>query len=466
MRVMHGILAGCVIAAGAPAASAQNWSNSGGNAGRNGRTIEVGPDAPTPLWSGGRSSSIAWQPVIEGDRLFVVRQTGFPPEPNSDKAPVVAMNLHTGAELWFRNIPFNTGEWTTWIAGVRDGRVYVSRSGNGASAQAYLHCLDAASGATLWISTVKIDAGPYDGVVFAPDGDPVIASFTKIWRFNATDGAVVWTATRVGSVSGNCGGAANVAADAFYVADAVAGGHAIKRFRLSTGAFQYQSPVLPGFTIQATPMVGPDGTVYLSRTQNSAPVDFFYAINDSGSAMSVRWSVPARWTTSSEFAVASDGSVYMLAPGNVIKRLDGATGATLATSPPINSETNMQPRLAVDRLGRVFVSNGTFANGRLYAFNADLSARWSVPLTNSNIGAPAIGSLGTLIVAGVGTDIRAYRTVRCPGDFNADGAVDDFDYFDFLNAFGLNAPEADFNRDGSVDDFDFFDFVNAFFAPC
>ncbi|MBL8763843.1 MAG: hypothetical protein JNM07_06200 [Phycisphaerae bacterium] len=52
----------------------------------------------------------------------------------------------------------------------------------------------------------------------------------------------------------------------------------------------------------------------------------------------------------------------------------------------------------------------------------------------------------------------------CPADFNGDGSVDDFDYFDFLN--GLFAATADFNGDTSVDDFDYFDFLNAFFGGC
>jgi len=56
-------------------------------------------------------------------------------------------------------------------------------------------------------------------------------------------------------------------------------------------------------------MVEPYGTIYLSRVQNNATVDFFYAINDSGSAMTVRWSRPAQWATTSEFAVGPDGSV-------------------------------------------------------------------------------------------------------------------------------------------------------------
>ncbi len=384
---------------------AADWTNAGGNAGRNGLTSETGPDSALQLWSGGRSSIIAWQPVIEGSRVFLVRQTSFPPETTG--SPVVCQDLDTGTELWAANIPANAGDWTTWIAGVNGGRVYASRSGNGASVAAKLYCLDAASGGVLWVSTVNQDGGAYDGVVFAPNGDPVIASFHTIWRFDHASGALVWSAPRVGSVSGDCGGA--LGNGAIYVADAVVGGHAIKKFDLATGAFLYQSPVMAGFTIQTTPMVGPDGTIYLSRVQNNASVDFFFAFQDTGSALVQKWNVPAGYSYASEFGVGPDGSVYQLAPGDEIHRLDPATGVTLATSGPLVHDT-WAPRLAVDALGRVFLSNGGFGNGRFFSFNADLSLRWSVSVPNINIGAPAIGRDGTLVIAGVGTNVKAYRT--------------------------------------------------------
>ncbi|MBL8761981.1 MAG: PQQ-binding-like beta-propeller repeat protein, partial [Phycisphaerae bacterium] len=409
------------------------------------------------------SSSIAWQPVIEGSRVFIVRQTGFPPEPNSDESPVVCMNLDTGQELWFRHIPWLTGDWTTWIAGVANGKVFVSRSGNGASVKAKVHALDAATGATLWSSVDLIDAGPYDGVVFAPNGDPVVASFTKIWRLNAATGTTVWTANRVGSVSGNCGGA--IYGNAIYVADAVVGGHAIKKFNLTTGAFMYQSPTLAGFTIQNTPMVAPDGTIYLSRVQNNASVDFFYAIDDNGASMSVRWSVPAHWTTESEFAVASDGSVFMMDPGNKIARRRASDGSLMSSTAAIPADFS-QPRMAVDAQDRLYFSNGAFANGRFYSFNPDLTERWSVAVTNINIGAPAFGRDGTLLVAGTGTNIKAYRTTRCPADFNHDGFVNGDDYDAFAEVFDAADPAADLNHDGFVNGDDYDLFAEHFDAGC
>ena len=63
-------------------AGADDWHNSGGNAGRNGQSTEVGPAAADLLWSGGRTSLIAWQPVIEGNLAIMVRQSaGRPSSP-------------------------------------------------------------------------------------------------------------------------------------------------------------------------------------------------------------------------------------------------------------------------------------------------------------------------------------------------------------------------------------------------
>ena len=450
-----------VLCAGA--AHAQNWSNAGGNAGRNGLTSELGPDAATVLWTGGRPSSIAWQPVIDGGTVYAVRQTGFPPEPNSDESPVVAMDLDTGAELWFANIPFENGDWTTWIAGARDGLVFACRGGNGSTSSGRVYALDGATGAVVWTSEDEVSAGAYDGVVFAPDGDLLVGDFRNVTRIDFDTGDTVWQVARTCSVSSSCGGASS--GDAIYIADATGGGNVIRRLDLATGALDYQGPVMSGFTVQNTPMVGPDGRIYMSRTQNNPSVDFFYAFEDTGSAINQLWSTEAAWTTTSEFCVGPDGSVYMIGPAQTIQRRHPATGALLHESASVAANF-LSPRMAADRDGRVYFSNGSFNDGRFYAFNADLSPRWDVPVTNINIGAPAIGRDGTLVVCGVGTDVRAYRTERCIADFNGDGTVNTQDVLAFLNAWTSGDPSADINGDGRVNTQDVLAFLNLWNAGC
>ncbi len=57
----------------------------------------------------------------------------------------------------------------------------------------------------------------------------------------------------------------------------------------------------------------------------------------------------------------------------------------------------------------------------------------------------------------------------CNADWNADGAVNSADFFDFLDDFLCDAaecPPADFNRDQLVNSQDLFDFLTAFFSTC
>jgi len=385
-----------------PSISAGDWNNSGANPQRNGMSDEIGPIGEDILWSGGRSSLIAWLPVTEGSRVFFVRQETWA---GPGDALIVARDIDTGFEFWTYEIPYQTDDWTPWVAGVKNGIVYGSRSGNGASVSAKLYALDATDGGLLWISVDDIDAGPYDGVVFAPDGDPVIGSFQDIWRIDSSDGSTVWHTTRQASVSSSAG--CCIYGDGVYIADSAGGGQVIKKYDLSTGTYLYESAVMSGFLTQTTPMAGPDGTIYFNRCQSNVATDFWYAWEDTGSDFNLRWSIPSQWEPTAEEAVGPDGSLYIMLPSQIFARVDPSDGSTIDSFPiPVLSKAHV----ATDINGNVYMSNGEFANGHLYAFTADLTPIWDTPVTNINIGGPALGLDGTLIVLGVGNDVRAYRS--------------------------------------------------------
>ncbi|MFO0855854.1 MAG: PQQ-binding-like beta-propeller repeat protein [Phycisphaerales bacterium] len=448
-------------------AQPDDWTNMGGNAQRNGLAETLGPVASDDiLWENGPSSIIAWPPFIQGASLITVRQTGFPPSGEPNGSPVYILDLYSGATQRTINVPFNTGDWTTWVAGARDGRVFASRSGNGASVSAKMYAYNIATGSEVWQSQVVQNAGAYDGVVFAPDGDLIVASFRNIWRIDFDTGATVWTASRLCSVSGNCGGALSPSGDAVYVADAVPGGHAIKKFRLSDGAFQYQSAVMSGFTLQNTPLVAPNGDIFLSRTQNNTATDFVYAFQDTGAAIVQKWSKPAAWSTESSLACGSDSSLYAFAPGNLLRRLSNQTGDTMAEALPIPADF-FQPQIAVDAEGRVYVSNGAFSNGRLYCFSDSLELLWSKAVTNVNVGGPAIGDeSGILVMTGNGNQLFAMNHVPsgpvCNDiDFNNDGSAFDPQDIEALLSVYSEGPcipatatcdDLDFNNDTSIFD--------------
>ncbi|MDX2146097.1 MAG: PQQ-binding-like beta-propeller repeat protein [Planctomycetota bacterium] len=462
---------------------ANDWTNTGGNARRNGLSSVLGPDAATLLWSRPEFSIIAWAPVSADGRVYVIKEFGFPTNGGAANDDVVAYDQETGLQLWRRSLPFGgdtTRDWIAWIAGARDGKVYASRSGNGASVSQVMYALDGATGNTVWTSASPTAAGSYDGVVFAPDGDLVVADFRNITRINSTDGSTVWRVPRLGSVSGNCGGAATDTA--IFIVDASPMGNVIKKFDLETGQFLYQSSPMAGFTTQNSPFLSPDGTsVYFARSQNNQPVDNFYAFTDTGTALVERWNRPVKWTTSHEHGIGPDGSIYTVIPGEAVGaddfvRLDPATGAVLNVAPavlpprPPPTAVNLSPKTAVDASGIVYLSNGWASspatNGRLWAFPADLSSvLFTLTLDRQNNGGPILTSNGALVVADR-QGVRAYKTNRCRADFNNDGQVDFFDYLDFSQAFAAEDPSADFNDDGQVDFFDYLDFAEAFGAGC
>jgi outer membrane protein assembly factor BamB len=417
----------------ASSATAQDWSNLGGDGARNGRSITVGPTSASLLWQNATDFSvIAWQPVVLGDRVFTIREGGFPQNGGAANDALVAYDVASGMEQWRKTLPFNgntSQQWIAWIGGAHDGRVFACRSE--ATKPNPVLAYDAASGALLWTSTATTEQFAYDGVVFAPDnGDPIIGDATHVLRLDAASGATVWNVPRVRSVSGNCGAA--VVASGFFIDSGFFGGpHYVEKHDLASGALMYTSSPMPGTSEQNQPFVSPDGsTVYFSRTQNNPSVDFLYAFHDTGGALVEIWHRPVHWTTSHEHGIASDGSVYTFLADGEFVRLDPATGNVSATagvlSPLVGASGNLSPKTAVDANGTVYVSNGwadsPATNGRIWAFSADLSVNhFTLTLNNQNQGGPALGRDGTLLVADR-TSVRAYRAPSstvvsfCAGD--------------------------------------------------
>jgi outer membrane protein assembly factor BamB len=459
--ILFAAVVGSALAAGA---FADDWNTAGKNSQRNGMSADLGPDTQNLLWSGGRYSMIAWAPFIEGERLFTIRQLTWPGESQND-ALVVAMDLESGMELWAKPVPLGPGDFVPWIGGVNDGKVYVSRAGNDDWAPLYAY--DAEDGHIIWTSHDDIEARATDGFVFAPNGDPIIGSFSEILRISAADGSTVWRGDRICSVAGACGAA--IFGDAAYIAETGWDGHFIARYDLQSGTREYSGPEMPGFLLQNPPFCGPDGTIYISRTQNNPSVDYFYAFEDTGSGLTQKWRTAAAWTACSEFGIGPDGSIYMFKPGYEFVRLNPADGSVRDSGGFLSAENGyVVPRIAIDAAGRVYVSNGGWDYGHLYAFDADLTPRWDTEVPNIHTGGPALGAGGTLVVCGVGSDIRAYRTPR--GDLNCDGAVNGYDIDPFVlaltdpSAYASMYPAcdgmyADMNADGVVNGYDIDPFV-------
>ncbi len=79
---------------------------------------------------------------------------------------------------------------------------------------------------------------------------------------------------------------------------------------------------------------------------------------------------------------------------------------------------------------------------------------------------PATGLPSGVNLSVVRTATSIALRITCPADFNADSAVDFFDYLDFVQAFAESSLLADFNDDSVIDFFDYLDFVSAFSGGC
>lgn len=397
----------------APTLRAGDWNATlGGRSERTGLSVETGPRSPVLLWYGSTNAELAQHPVTEGGRVFSTRIENFSDIPHS--AFIVAQNLFTGAMLWKTQVPIGFSDsWSTQVLGVRDGQVYASRASNGSNSE-YMYALDVRDGSILWVSADLVNqAGSVDSVAFAPNGDVIHGNFQTLVRIDHTNGKTLWRTVRLCPTSSGCSTA--VIQNRIYAwedLDMPDGLHlVISRFDATTGARLYSSaPLKIGlFTIeQIVPLVGPDFTVYAPLADNT-PADTFVALQDTGAALQEKWRIPMGYPVVGSFGVGPDGSVYTYSRANEVLRLDPETGQIRNTSSPIPTDSfTLEPRMAIDALGRVYLSNGAASLGGLYSFNPDLTLRWSQSVYA--IQGPALGQDGTLVVAGQGTEFRVYQT--------------------------------------------------------
>lgn len=452
----------CIVLVSSLARGAEWNTGPGGNPSRNGLTTETGPRIGSILWQGSLPTAFAQQGVVGGDGaggdVVVVSRTQNIGD-TLNGTTIVAHDLTTGAVRWTRPgsapglpIDFPATDWRARVTGVRDGVVYATRAGNTNSS--FLYALRANDGAHLWRSQALITESTTEGVTFAPDGDIITTGMNALVRINREDGLTVWSIPRSCPTSGGCDASVYAPADRLYFWEAGAQGPVVTAFRLSTGQRLYSTPGIGGGFIQQNCLfVGADGTVYAPRTQNNAASDFFVAFTDTGAGFVEKWRVPQGFVAFGSYGVGPDGTVYTYNPAREIVRLNPATGAVVSTSPfSINGQFN-SPRMAIDRLGRLFVTNPDASGGTLWSFNADLTLRWSAPISNVNVGGPAIGRGGALAVFGAGSDLRVYAA-PCSGDTNGDGLVNFADLNTVLAQFGQAPPQTgptgDVNGDGAV----------------
>ena len=396
--LLVGILSSTLLAA--------DWNTgTGGNSLRNSLTTEFGPEANDVLWEGGLPSQFAQPAVIEGN-IAVMSRTFNIADPLHGTL-IVAHDLMTGDTLWTTELPVTLPDtdWRSRVCAIRDGVVYATRSGNTNFAPIY--ALNAQTGAELWRSDDAVDESSTESPVFAENGDLIIGGFTFLLRINHTNGDRVWRTTRTSPTSG--GSEAVVFDNHVYLWEASPQGPKVTAFNLESGARLYSSVALgAGFIQQVSLFVGSDGTVYAPRSQNNESTDYLIALDDDGASLVERWRSPLGFVPFASFGEGPDGSIYSYTRDHRVLRINSGSGAGIDTSAVFSSDF-YQPRIAVDAHGTIFLTNGGFSQGMLLSFNQDLTLRWSLDVPNINIGAPAIGNGGTMIICGIGTNVIAFR---------------------------------------------------------
>ncbi|MBD3160914.1 MAG: PQQ-binding-like beta-propeller repeat protein, partial [Candidatus Eisenbacteria bacterium] len=372
-----------IAAAIAQPAVASDWNTGvGRDAARTGLSPEVGPEAPDLLWEGSRPAIVSQQGVA-GEGLFIA------PRIQSFTIPtgtwIVAHDLVTGEEAWAVQLPFEEpDEWRSRVSAIRDGKVYATRAG-GENQPGYLYALDPADGSILWRSEERIDEATTESASFAADGDLIVGNWDSVVRIEQTDGTTVWSVPR--STPSSNGLSVAVVGDRGYIWEPTASGPKVTAIDVEAGARLYSSAAISGGYVQQLGLFcGPDGTVYAPRTQNNPSTDYLVALEDTGAALVEKWRTPLGYVPFASFGIGPDGTIYSYSRDLEVLRLDPDTGAELDRSVGIGLDYPMQPRMAIDADGNVYVTNGGFDNGRLYAFTPDLETRWEEEIYRVNLG--------------------------------------------------------------------------------
>lgn len=469
---------------------AADWNPIGGNSSRNSTATNRGPTGPDLLWEtdAGSATNAVWadMPFVWGDYVFTSRVASVFDISNS--SVIEAFNLHTGARLWTRQLPVNSAHpgWSNRVLGVHDGRVYVSRCGDGAPKPDTMYALDPATGSTVWSSQALVHQSASETIAFAGNGDIICnicnadGSNYRLARIDKDTGQTLWQSAYTVAASNGGAPAVCLANDRVYVWGVVTGGIGVRAYSLATGAFKYHTGPIDsssGLAQHASPMVGPDGAVYANRVGEA-----LIAYEDTGVAFIEKWRVPMGASVFGTNAVGPNGLVYTIDQDGYVIAIDPTWGAVIyATALPVPDVQTLPAnfQFLIDSTGRVYVNNGTVDNGlgdvgRIVCYSADLqTVIWSDVVAEIGRGGPALGDGGILVVCDAGYTIRAYQTPFpvIPGDLNCDERVDGSDLAAFSQAIsdpagfeaahsGCSAAAGDFNNDSVTNMDDIADFVS------
>lgn len=449
MRVAALIWLGIAIAA---TSVAQGWPMGlGGNSARDGRSSEIGPTSDRLEWEH-PGSTLAPLATCDGNLFAAVYVTNIQDPFNGASLQVRDIRNGTLVRTIACPIDDQTRDWRPNVSAFKDGRLYVSRSGN--SWATFLYCYNASTGQIVWRSEIRVLEELGESAAFAPDGDLLVNTEFGLAKLNRFNGTTVWLMERDSAAPGSR--AAAVSGNRAYLIESGAGGGRLTSFDPITGQRWRTAIIGNSSAFRASPVaVGDLAYVY----QNTGVL---ISLWDEGTSMIEFWRRPVAALSGACPVVDSEGMIYAYGLNGTIEKIHRWTGAVLASSPYMGAWG--RPRMAIDRAGRVYLAHGLDSEFRVAAFDSSLNLLWSRPFQAGFAAGPALCSGGLMVV--VGQSAMGFRS-STPGDANGDGCTDDLDLAIVLAAFGnTGPPEADFDQNGIVDDADLAVVLSAFGLGC
>lgn len=142
-------------------------------------------------------------------------------------------------------------------------------------------------------------------------------------------------------------------------------------------------------SIDSSPAIGSDGTIYVGSDDSDAADGHLYAINADGT---LKWSFNAFGDVDSSPAVGSDGTIYFGSDDNHVFALN--PDGSLKWIYPTRNNVNSSPAIGSD--GTIYVGSDDW---NVYAINPDGTLKWIFNTDRSPVvSSPAVGNDGTIYV--------------------------------------------------------------------
>ena len=382
--------------------SAQNWPTVGGNNQRNGLTDMTAPsDLSSLFWTISSSSSVIGNSVYTYGNKFVNTRVVFSP---NYVGKVECRSLEDGSLLWEQQISDSS---IMYSVGFNEFAVYTHDYKTDS-----LYALNPEDGSVLWVTSEYMFGGK-SGILFACNGDPIVLGR----RLDKFTGQTIWEYNYIVPVGPDAGYA--MYNDTYYHwQGSITTPKTVFALDVETGTFKYETVSLPGDGDQEIPLtIGSDGTIYIARDGG-----LLYALVDDGSAINIKWTYTPLMSINGYLASDIDGNVYLI-DGGKVRKLSAADGSVIDSSQVILTAGFLN-KITIDAEGKVIVCNSEAGGGKYYCFSSDLQTLiWELNVPYNYYCGASLGKEGVMVIAGAGTQIKAYKSdeTRKPvADFYAD----------------------------------------------